>query len=110
MDKETRIEDSKVIGAALALVAFCVLLSFATGAWAAPVYRTQVENITITLYDDKKACPHAVNLPRKAVWRENNKDIEGCWALNQIGVIMFWFEDKTVASVPAQQFTRVSES
>ena len=110
MEREARVEDSKVIGAALALVAFCVLLSFATGAWAAPVYRMKSENVTITLYDDKKSCPHAANLPRKAVWIENNKETEGCWGLSQFGVIFFWFEDKTVTGAPANQFKRISES
>lgn len=34
MDKEDRIEDAKVIAAALAIIAFAVLLTFASGAFA----------------------------------------------------------------------------
>lgn len=34
METEARIEDGKTVGALISLVAFVVLLTFATGAWA----------------------------------------------------------------------------
>lgn len=110
METEARIEDGKALGALISLIAFVVMLTFATGAFAKPVMRLTNGPVTITLYDDKKSCQQAMNLPRKAVWLENGKEVQGCWGLNPIGVVMFWFEDKTVASAPAQAFTEIIES
>lgn len=109
MEPEARIEDGKAVGALISLVAFVVLLTFATGAFAKPVLRLTNGPVTITLYDDKKSCQQAMNLTRKAVWMESGKEVQGCWGYNTIGVVMFWFDDKTVASAPAQAFTEISE-
>jgi hypothetical protein len=109
MEREARIEDGKVLAAALAIVAFCVLLTFATGAFAKPVLRTSSGPVTITLYDDKRVCQQATNLPRKAVWMEAGKEIHGCWGLNPFGMVMFWFEDRTVASAPGHEFVEIKE-
>jgi hypothetical protein len=97
------------VSALVGVIAFVVLLTFATGAWSKPVLRLSGTDVVITLYDDKKSCPAAANLLRKAVWLEKGKSVEGCWGFNPIGVVMFWFEDKTVAAAPAQAFVEINE-
>ena len=43
------------------------------------------------------------NLPYRATWVEGGKVHEGCWNLHGQSVAMY-FEDRTVAAVPAGHF------
>lgn len=110
MRLENLVEDTRVVSAGIGLLAFIVLLTFSTGVFAKPVLRTVSGAVTITLYDDKKTCSQASNLPRKAVWLEGGKATEGCWGVSSLGVVMFWFEDNTVASAPATAFVEINEA
>jgi hypothetical protein len=48
------------------------------------------------------------NLPRKAVWHENGKEVEGCWGGRpDVGAVIFYFSDKTVALAPISGFRKV---
>ena len=77
---------------------------------AVPIAIATAGDVTITLHDDDCRMKDVViNLPRRAVWRENGKDIEGCYTfIQQIGLLTFYFADKTVAAAPAQMFKRAS--
>lgn len=75
---------------------------------SAPIMQAADGEVTVTLHDDKCALREVTNLPAKAVWREKGKEIEGCWGLHPIGVVLFYFTDKTVAVAPRQSFQRVT--
>lgn len=76
---------------------------------AEPIFRSAAGNVIVTLFDEKCQLSEISNLPRRAVWNENGKDVEGCWGLSQVtGAVIFYFSDKTVFDMPRQVFGRVS--
>ena len=63
--------------------------------------------VTITLTDEP--CTLDVkNLPYKATWHEKGETFTGCWTLHGNSVAAY-FEDKTVAAIPAQHFKQAVE-
>lgn len=79
-------------------------------ALAAPVAKASQGGVTITLFNDKCEIPAVSNLPMKATWTEGGKTYAGCWGGSEVGVVMAYFaEDRTVAAIPVQAFSRVSE-
>ena len=84
-----------------------LILMLATGVNAAPLYRADAEGLSIVLFSDKCAVEEVKNLPKRAVWTENGKEIEGCWGLSHTGAVMFYFADKTVFDLPRQVFVTV---
>jgi hypothetical protein len=66
----------------------------------------------IVLHDDPCAfTEQVVNLPLRATWQEKDaRPIEGCWALNGAGVVMLYFEDRTVAGLPKTAFSRLGKT
>lgn len=49
------------------------------------------------------------NLQNRATYLEGGKTYEGCVGGNaQLGILVFYFEDRTVFAVPVQFFSRVS--
>lgn len=79
-------------------------------ATAEPVYQaTAPDGVRVTLHDDKCALPEITNLPRRATWIEQGKAFEGCWgARPDQGIVLAYFADKTVVSIPVQAFSRVT--
>ena len=77
---------------------------------AAPVAQFSAQGVTVTLTDeDCRLKDTVVNLPKRATWTENGKDIEGCWGtIQQISMISFYFADKTATALPMQIFSRVT--
>lgn len=73
---------------------------------AAPIATATSGHLTITLYSDPCSLKAVSNLPQRAVWIEAGKVSEGCWGASQFGVIMAYFEDKTVAVIPFEVFRR----
>ena len=66
--------------------------------------------VTITVYD--QPCTHVdqiTNLPNRATWQEDGKVFDGCvGVISELGVAMFWFNDRTIAVVPLQMFHKVT--
>lgn len=80
-----------------------------TCAYADPAYQTKTGDVTLTLHTEKCELAEITNLPRRATWTEGGKTYEGCWgARPDQGIILAYFTDKTVASVPIEAFVRVT--
>jgi len=78
------------------------LLIVWTGLHAAPIAVANAPGITVTLFDEKCKLPAIKNLPLRATWTQSGKTIEGCFGgFSEAGAIGLYFEDKTIAVVPA---------
>jgi hypothetical protein len=76
--------------------------------FATPMFATTSEGITITLTDEPCALDAVSNLKYRATWVEKEKTFEGCWAPHrEMGVVIAYFDDKTVALIPVQAFQKV---
>jgi hypothetical protein len=94
--------------AALGVICLIVLAGIATNAYADPRFQVVADGARIVLHDDKCAVGAVVNLPYKATWEEKGKVFQGCWgARPDAGIVMFYFDDKTVGIIPMQELTAV---
>jgi hypothetical protein len=76
---------------------------------AEPMVKANVQGIEITVYTEDCALKNVVsNLPKRATWVEKGKTFEGCAGATQFGVLIFYFNDKTVAVVPVEHFAKVT--
>ena len=77
---------------------------------ATPIAQFSASGISITLTDEDCRLKDTVtNLPKRAIWTENGKDVEGCFGVfQQISMITFYFTDKTATTLPTQIFSRVT--
>lgn len=90
------------------LVSGAILLLLGTPAQASPVFQVEADGARLVLHTGDCQLAEVKNLPRRAVWHENGKAQEGCWVFRQeLGVILFYFSDRTVFGIPAQAFVRV---
>jgi hypothetical protein len=80
---------------AIALIAFC------TQAQGKQVAIAQGDKFSVVLTDEK--CNLDVKLPYRAIWKEPGKTFEGCFTIHQ-GIVVFFFDDKSLALVSAQAF------
>lgn len=88
--------------------ALIVLAVWTTGALAEPRFQVVADGARVVLHDDKCAVSAVANLPYKATWEEKGKVFQGCWgARPDAGVVMFYFDDKTVGIIPMQELTAV---
>lgn len=104
-------EDPAFAGRVIIIVGLLLLfLFFASASEAKPIAALSEEGVTITLYDDK--CPltkKVTNLPYRATWKDKDKSFEGCAGSTAGGqIIVLFFDDNTVAVLPAGVFQRVS--
>lgn len=75
---------------------------------AEPLFSATAEGATITLTNEPCNVPAISNLPFRAVWVEKDKTYEGCFGVRQdIGLVLAYFDDKTVALIPMQVFRKV---
>ena len=89
----------------LVVLVVIIALSYASQVKAGPIAQAESQGIVITVYKEPCKLPAVSNLPVRATWLENGKTYEGCAASNpQLGVVVFYFDDKTVAVVPLQIF------
>lgn len=93
---------------ALRVMFFLAILLTVGYAIGAPIFEASHDGVRIVVYDEPCKLPAVANLPRRATWAEKGKTFEGCAGISPIGVVMFFFDDKTVAAVPVQAFTRVT--
>lgn len=85
------------------------LLFCALPALAGPVASVSVQDVTVTLFDDACAIPYVTNLPMRATWVQGDKTFEGCFAVfPESAAIGMWFDDGSVAVVPAGVFRPVT--
>lgn len=78
---------------------------------AEPIARMGNHQYQITLHKEKCAVPAVTNLPQRATWTENGKTFEGCFGVDEeLRIVVFYFEDKTVAAIPQRAFKAVIES
>jgi hypothetical protein len=96
-------------------VVLAVLLGIglASALWAgkvysAPMFTAATEGAIITLTDEPCTLEAVTNLKYRATWVEKEKTFEGCWAPHrELGVVIAYFDDKTVAIIPVQAFVKV---
>lgn len=88
------------------LVTFVVVIPFS---YAKVIAGVSHNNIIVILHDEPCTLKSQVsNLPRRAVWTENNEAIEGCWgADSHHGLILMFFADRAVIATPMQDFIAV---
>jgi hypothetical protein len=84
------------------LIAAALLLVWA-GLYAAPIAAATAPGVTVTLFSDKCKLPAVKNLPLRATWTQDGKTVEGCFGgFTEANAIGIYFEDGTVAVIPAQ--------
>ena len=98
----------KVI-AVLGFVCLIVLVGVATNAHAAPMAQTvTAEGARIVVTDEACQLKEVTNLKYRAVWHEKGKTFEGCYAVHPYGLVVAYFDDKTVAVMPLDAFVKVT--
>jgi hypothetical protein len=91
----------------IVLAAIVAIIFIPLKVYAAPLYVAETGGIRITLYSEPCELGAVTNLKMKATWVENGKVSQGCWAATQFGVVVAYFDDKTVATIPIQAFAQV---
>lgn len=88
-----------------------VLLLYPKKAHAETKMKAEAGGVVVLAYDSKCKLKEVGNLPYRATWTENGKTLEGCVGIfTQMGICLFYFEDKTVVAIPMQMFSRVVEA
>jgi len=78
--------------------------------YAKTLYIARSGDITVSLTDEPCQIQAVSNLPKRAIWVEKGKTFEGCYGLQpNAGIVMAYFDDKTVAVFPGQLFERAVE-
>jgi hypothetical protein len=87
-----------------------ILFFVASSVYGEPTHRTSIQGVVITLHSEKCALSEVANLPRRATWVENGKTFEGCVGYaDAFGMLMFFFkDDKSVAIIPVDAFSKVT--
>ena len=83
-----------------------LLLLAARNAQAKPTHVAVDGPVTITIHDDKCALS-AVALPLRATWKEGEKFYEGCVGSHPAGVLIFYWDDKSIVIVAQSIFRPV---
>lgn len=84
-----------------------VLLLTSCATFAEPLAHVERDGIRIVLYDSPCALSAVTNLPGRVEWTSEGKTFEGCWTANHFDLIVMYFSDKTVISVPSKVFQRL---
>jgi hypothetical protein len=106
--KEERATLAQRLIAWLGVVCLIVLVGLATNAHAGPRFQVVADGAKVVLHDDKCAVSAVANLPYKATWDEKGKVFQGCWgARPEAGIVMFYFDDKSVGIIPIAELTAV---
>ena len=89
-----------------------VLLLIATvwpiRAFAAPMAVTTQGEAKITVFDEPCKLKSVSNLKMRAIWVEKGKTFEGCWGIHGSGFVVSYFDDGSIALIPAQDFAAVT--
>lgn len=89
-----------------------LLWTFMQPVKAEPMAAAEQGNVRVVVYTEDCALTNVVeNLTKRATWTENGKTLEGCAGIfPQVGMVLFYFTDKTMFPVPMQIFSRVSNT
>lgn len=76
---------------------------------SAATYQAEGDGVKVIVYGDEKCkMPEVSNLPWRATWTEKGKTFEGCAAVDpRVGLVVFYWSDKTVVVIPSTNFVRV---
>ena len=69
-----------------------------------PFAIAKADNGSVTLHKAPCALKTVSNLPFKAVWVQDGKVFEGCWAHHPYGLVVAFFDDLTVVLMNPQVF------
>lgn len=97
----------------IALLAGCALLPPTTPAPGATPPRAGGEpaaellsegGVVVQLYQEPCQLAAVENLPYRATWREARGNFEGCFDVQHQSIVVLYFEDHTVVTLPLAQF------
>lgn len=91
----------------LALCLAALMLAWVTIAQAKPVFTATEGGVTITIHDGACALS-AVTLPYRATWDEAGKHYEGCVGAHPAGVLIFYWDDRSIVILAQSLFRRVA--
>lgn len=78
---------------------------------ATPLFIASKGGVVVTLHDTPCKLAAVANLPMRATWVEGGKTFEGCWAVSGMApIVMMYFDDKSFAIAPMQEFERASNT
>jgi hypothetical protein len=82
-----------------------LLFGWPLNAFSEPKFKASAGNgAVVTLYSDPCQLTGTVtNLPGHATWVHNGKTSKGCWGAAS-GLVMFYWEDKTVGHASVEAF------
>ena len=101
---------SFVVGGVLVLL-LLLSLHFASKAYADPRMQAKGEDgSVITIYDEPCKLKSVVsNLNYRALWQKGSERYEGCVGMSAFtGLLVFYFDDKTVFDLPRELFKPVT--
>jgi hypothetical protein len=92
------------------LLALCVFVLLMTSFYVYGESMAQVETngVRVVLTNEPCKLTSVTNLPYRSTWTEHGKTIEGCFGMFGNQMVGFYFEDKSVAVIPARAFSRLS--
>lgn len=97
-------------GLVVLVLAFVVGALTCSQAQAEPIYRAEAADAVVVLRSGPCALTAVENLKKRATWTEQGKTFEGCWGVTRFGVVVMYFNDKTVSAIPVQMFVKVQGS
>lgn len=96
---------TKLLWIALATILIGYMISPSANAHS--IASATLGKTSVTLYTEPCTLKAITNLPQKAVWTEEGKQFEGCWAPTQFDVVITYWDDSTVALTPFAAFVKV---
>lgn len=76
-------------------------------AHAEPLFFANQGTTSIILFSEPCVLPEVANLPRRAQWIDGAEIFEGCWSITPLApLVIAYFADKTVATIPTQLFKK----
>lgn len=92
----------------LVIVGLSLALWVAGKPRAAPIAQANSDGTVITLTDEPCAISAVENLPLRATWTQNGKTFEGCWAAHPAGIVLLYFDDRSVTIAPRSVFQKLT--
>lgn len=87
---------------------YLLLFFVSFSAFATPIGIATKDQVSVILTNEPCRLKEVKNLPYRAIWREPNGEVEGCFSVFPGPSVGVYFEDKTVAVIPAMEFKKVT--
>jgi hypothetical protein len=95
----------------LSLIALAIAMAIYKPVHAEPMAAAEAGGVRLVIHTEDCKLKEITNLAKRATWTQDGKTQEGCAGLFQeVGMVIFYFTDKTAFPVPVQMFTRVTNS